>query len=177
MTSLWYCNVPLRRSFVKLRYSTAAVVAENFLCNLNSNNRKSFHDVTLILQCLLEVDIFPILIIKNKQIHCYKLCKLILLYTFDIIISFISCGIQARIQESVKERGGWHFSKFSTRVAKISISISSAYSHGEVYIRMLLAYSVFLWTYRETIHKSLTLQCALIWWYTKSNFPYLEWKN
>ena len=50
---------------------------------------------------------------------------------------------QARIQESVKGGGG-HFSKFSTRVAKISISISSEYNHGEVYIRMLLAYSVFL---------------------------------
>ena len=41
-------------------------------------------------------------------------------------------------------QGGGHFSKFSSRVAKMSISISSAYSHGEVYIRMLLAYSVFL---------------------------------
>ena len=50
--------------------------------------------------------------------------------------------MQAHIQESVK--GGGHFSKFSTRVAKMSISISSAYSHGEVYIRMVLAYSVFL---------------------------------
>ena len=39
---------------------------------------------------------------------------------------------------------GGHFSKFSTRVAKMSISVSSAYSHGEMFIRMLLAYSVFL---------------------------------
>ena len=51
--------------------------------------------------------------------------------------------IQARIQEWVKGGGG-HFSKVSTRVAKMSISISLAYSHGEVYIRMLLAYSIFL---------------------------------
>ena len=42
-------------------------------------------------------------------------------------------------------QGGWgHFSKFSTSFAKMLIFISSAYSHGEVYIRMLLAYSVFL---------------------------------
>ena len=44
----------------------------------------------------------------------------------------------------IGQGGGGHFSKFSTRVAKMSISISSAYSHREVYIRMLLAYSVFL---------------------------------
>ena len=48
---------------------------------------------------------------------------------------------QARIQELVK---GGHFSKFSSRVAKMSISLPLAYSHGEVYIRMLLAYSAFL---------------------------------
>ena len=74
-------------------------------------------------------------------------------------------------------QGGGHFSKFFTRVAKMSISISSACSHGEVYIRMVLAYSVFLWTYRETIRMSPTLQSKLIWWCTKSNFPYLEWEN
>ena len=73
--------------------------------------------------------------------------------------------------------GGRHFWKFSSRVAKMSISISLAYSHGEVYIRMLLAYSVFLWTYRETIQMSPTVQCTLIWWYTKSNISYLEWEN
>ena len=44
----------------------------------------------------------------------------------------------------IGQGGGGHFSKFPTRVAKMSISISSAYSHGEVYIRMLLTYSVFL---------------------------------
>ena len=59
----------------------------------------------------------------------------------DIVIS----SKQARIQELVKGGGGGaHFSKFSTRVAKMSISMSSAYSHGEVYIRMPLAYSLFL---------------------------------
>ena len=39
-----------------------------------------------------------------------------------------------------RSRGGGHFSKFSTRVAKMSISISSAYSHGEMYNRMHLAF-------------------------------------
>ena len=68
--------------------------------------------------------------------------------------------IQARIQELVK--GGGHFSKYSSRVAKMSISVSLANSHGEVYIRMLLAYSLFLRKYRETIHMSPTLQCTLI---------------
>ena len=65
-----------------------------------------------------------------------------------------------------RSRGGGHFSKFSTRVAKMSISLSSAYSHGEMYNRMFLAFSVFLWTYRETIRMSPTLQCTLIslWW-------------
>ena len=58
-------------------------------------------------------------------------------------------------------RGG-HFSKYSSRVAKMSISVSLANSHGEVYIRMLLAYSIFLRKYRETIHMSPTLQCTLI---------------
>ena len=48
--------------------------------------------------------------------------------------------VQERIQEFVK--GGGHFSKFSSRVAKMSISISLAYSRGTVYIRMLLAYSI-----------------------------------
>ena len=38
-----------------------------------------------------------------------------------------------------QSRGG-HFSKFSTRVAKMSISISSAYSDGEMYNRMLLGF-------------------------------------
>ena len=42
--------------------------------------------------------------------------------------------------------GGGHFSKFSSRVAKMSISISLAFSHGTVYIRMLLAYFIFLRT-------------------------------
>ena len=49
--------------------------------------------------------------------------------------------IQARIQELVKGGGG-HFSKFSSRVAKMSISISLAYSHGAVYIRLLLAIDI-----------------------------------
>ena len=60
------------------------------------------------------------------------------------VIRRVVTNAQARIQESAKGGGGRHFSKFSTRVAKMSISISSEYSHEEEYIRMLLAYSVFL---------------------------------
>ena len=62
----------------------------------------------------------------------------------------------------IGQGGGGHFSKYSSRVAKMSISVSLANSHGEVYIRMLLAYSIFLRKYRETIHMSPTLQCTLI---------------
>ena len=58
--------------------------------------------------------------------------------------------------------GGWHFSKFSSRVTKMTISISLAYSHGTVYICMLLVYSIFLRTYRETRRMSPTVQCTLI---------------
>ena len=57
-----------------------------------------------------------------------------------------SCAMhtQPGAYPGIGQGGGGHFSKFSTMVAKMSISISLAYSHGEVYIRMLLAYSVFL---------------------------------
>ena len=47
---------------------------------------------------------------------------------------------QARIKEFVK-RGRDHFSKFSLRVAKKSISISFIYSRGQEFACMLLAYS------------------------------------
>ena len=68
---------------------------------------------------------------------------------------------QARIQELVKGGGGTS-QNFLAKVTKMSISISLAYSHGTVYIRMLLVYSIFLRTYRETIHMSPTVQCTLI---------------
>ena len=59
-------------------------------------------------------------------------------------------------------QGGGTSQNFLAKVTKMSISLSLAYSHGEVYIRMLLAYSIFLRTYRETIHMSPTVQCTLI---------------
>ena len=142
----------------------------------------------------LTADIIPLVNWHRELNKCHPLCishegemiALIFWLPFHTLALCILTvfKLQSKILALVKHRRvsrnwsrGGHFSKFSTRVAKMSISISWAYSHGEVYIRMLLTYSIFLRTYRETIHMSPTAQCTLIWWYTKSNFPYLEWDN
>ena len=62
--------------------------------------------------------------------------------------------ILTRIQVFVK---GGHFSKFSSRVAKKSISTSLTYCCGQVYVRMACS---FLWTYQEAIHI-----CTTVHWF------------